>query len=566
MDAIAPRDSRRAPPGWRLLFGIGLVLALAIPLAGLFLYAPRAETAARRKAVADLQLRADLRSTTLHRWVANGAADAALVASYPSVQSLARGRSPEATTRHLIETLRAFTRIEDYDQVVVLRGGQALGGVFSAPLDAACLGDVGGRPADMHRHPDGSVVARFSAPVEGVAGAYVVIEQRADSYLFPLMRRDVLPYPSGEALLLEQRGPAMRYLSPLKFAAVALPGDVPVGDRAAARVPADDSLAAVPDYRAVPVLTAVRHLEDVPWMIVIKGDERELLGAARAEIRTSVVAWSALGAAALFAGATTLLWRRRYVGSLARSQAHLGVVLEHASDPILFTTVDGTILDANPRAHEFYRYPPGALAGARVGTDLEVRTETAQSPGDRSPAPRATNLLYETRHRRRDGTTVPVEVHVSRFDLQGEPRLIAVVRDLTERLATRRREERVNQMLRVRARLNQQLSTGDSPREMLEEACRTAAEGPGVRLAWVGFADPDGSLQVSARAGEASAYLDQVTIRWKDGPTADGPVGRSIRERRTVPGAIEDENFEQAAALRDEIKKMPASVPEPTKV
>jgi len=29
--------------------------------------------------------------------------------------------------------------------------------------------------------------------------------------------------------------------------------------------------------------------------------------------------------------------------------------------------------------------------------------------------------------------------------------------------------------------------------------------------------------------------------------------------------AIEEENFEQAAALRDEIKKMPGSVPEPTK-
>ena len=265
--------------------------------------------------------------------------------------------------------------------------------------------------------------------------------------------------------------------------------------------------------------------------------------APRAEIRVSVLACGAFGAAALLLGATALLWRRRYAGSLARSEAHLGVVLEHASDPILFTTVDGTILDANPRAYEFYRYPPGTLAGRRVATDLEVPDETDERSRDRSPAPRAANLLYETRHRRRDGSIVPVEVHVGRFDLQGEPRLIAVVRDLSDRLATRRREERVNQMLRVRARINQQLSSGDSPSDMFEEACRTATEGPGVRLAWVGFIDPDGSLRVVARAGEASAYMDEVTIRWHGGPLADGPGGRAIRERRTVSGVIEDPMF-----------------------
>ncbi len=276
------------------------------------------------------------------------------------------------------------------------------------------------------------------------------------------------------------------------------------------------------------------------------------LYAPSANIPASVMVWGAPFAIALVAGATALLWRRQYAGSLARSEAHLGVVLEHASDPILFTAVDGTILDANARAYEFYRYPPGTLAGARVGTNLEVPDETGGQLRHRSPAPRAANLLYETRHKRRDGTIVPVEVHVSRFDLQGEPRLIAVVRDLSERLATRRREERVNQMLRVRARINQQLSSGDSPGEMFEEACRTATEGPGVRLAWVGFTDADGSLQVAARAGEASAYMDEIAIRWKDGPLADGPGGRAIRERRTVAGVIEDPMFEpwREAAIR----------------
>ncbi|HEY3369183.1 MAG TPA: EAL domain-containing protein [Symbiobacteriaceae bacterium] len=48
-------------------------------------------------------------------------------------------------------------------------------------------------------------------------------------------------------------------------------------------------------------------------------------------------------------------------------------------------------------------------------------------------------------------------------------------------------------------------------------------------LVWIGFRQPDGSVQPVAKSGTASAYLDGNSIRWDEGPWGQGPVGYAVR-------------------------------------
>jgi PAS domain S-box-containing protein len=50
---------------------------------------------------------------------------------------------------------------------------------------------------------------------------------------------------------------------------------------------------------------------------------------------------------------------------------------------------------------------------------------------------------FESRYERRDGSTLPVEVHLLRLDIDGEQRFLAISRDITERREYQQRFERV---------------------------------------------------------------------------------------------------------------------------
>lgn len=55
----------------------------------------------------------------------------------------------------------------------------------------------------------------------------------------------------------------------------------------------------------------------------------------------------------------------------------------------------------------------------------------------------------------------------------------------------------------------------------------------GVEIAWVGVPLSDGSVRLEYAAGDPT-LVDELEVRWDDGPLASGPSGRAIREREPV--------------------------------
>ena len=103
----------------------------------------------------------------------------------------------------------------------------------------------------------------------------------------------------------------------------------------------------------------------------------------------------------------------------------------YARDIVLFLDREGVIFDANHAALEAYGYTHEELVGMDVHRlrAEETRGSVIGQIEDALTKP----LLFETIHRRRDGTTFPVEVSTRSADLGGEQVLLSIVRDLSER-------------------------------------------------------------------------------------------------------------------------------------
>jgi len=137
---------------------------------------------------------------------------------------------------------------------------------------------------------------------------------------------------------------------------------------------------------------------------------------------------------------------RRTYQALHAAARRYELLAEHSRDVILFLRrEDGRILDANAAAAAVYGWPLEELKSLSV-LDLRAPGTTALAPAQMAQAD-AGGLRFETAHRRKDGTTFPVEVSSQGATIDGVRMLISVVRDVTERTtiaeALRESEERL---------------------------------------------------------------------------------------------------------------------------
>lgn len=105
---------------------------------------------------------------------------------------------------------------------------------------------------------------------------------------------------------------------------------------------------------------------------------------------------------------------------------------ERASDVIMFVRVsDGRIIEANSSAERTYGYPRERLLTLTMA-DLRDPATHSMLARDMAQAVER-GVRFETRHRRSNGETFPVEVSSGLIDNDGEQVLASIVRDVSER-------------------------------------------------------------------------------------------------------------------------------------
>lgn len=126
----------------------------------------------------------------------------------------------------------------------------------------------------------------------------------------------------------------------------------------------------------------------------------------------------------------------------ALDEARLRGLSTRVNEIELLVTVDGAIVEANDRAAEAYGYSREELLGLDIRA-LRAEATRGEVSGQLARAADEHGVRFETEHRRRDGSTFPVEVSSRSFEVDGQRYLHSLIHDLTGQ----RQNERDTRML-----------------------------------------------------------------------------------------------------------------------
>jgi PAS domain S-box-containing protein len=131
--------------------------------------------------------------------------------------------------------------------------------------------------------------------------------------------------------------------------------------------------------------------------------------------------------------------RTRALQESERRLHRFQLLASRSRDAILFLRAgDGHILDANEAAVALYGYSLGELQAMTVA-DLRAAPEERPQVEEFLRRASQDGVLFESVQRRRDGTTVPVEVSAQAAEIDGERTIVSVNRDVSQRKAAEAR-------------------------------------------------------------------------------------------------------------------------------
>lgn len=110
--------------------------------------------------------------------------------------------------------------------------------------------------------------------------------------------------------------------------------------------------------------------------------------------------------------------------------------------------------------------------------------------------------------------------------------ILGIARDITERKAAEAKVQRHMQLYAALSRCNKAIVHCASQEELFLQICRAAVQLGGMKMAWVGFIDPDTHMiRPAACFGEGIEVLQNVEISLDvDSPFGNGPTSVAIRK------------------------------------
>ena len=259
---------------------------------------------------------------------------------------------------------------------------------------------------------------------------------------------------------------------------------------------------------------------------------------------------------------------------LAASEERFRALFEQASDALFLGGPARVVSDANDRACASLGYTRAELLGLPFARfDSFVSPDRLAWVDAELAAGRA--ATFESRHRRKDGTTFPVEVRVGRITLDGRTHHLSVARDVSDRVRAEEALRRSEQRFRATFHSQFQFIGLMSPAGTLLEANRSALVAAGVSEAdvlgkpfwetawWTHDRDQQERLKLAVRraaggeqdrfeashpvAGGGRMWVDfSLTPFWDAGEVVLLiPEGRDITDRKRIEAALveQEERF-----------------------
>ncbi len=144
--------------------------------------------------------------------------------------------------------------------------------------------------------------------------------------------------------------------------------------------------------------------------------------------------------------------RKRAEQTLRQSEQRFRSLVENAVDAIFVHDLEGRLLDCNQCACQTLGYSREELLTMRV-VDLDTRHTAEQSRQMAEQLEHQEAITFESEHRRRDGSMLPVEIRLGLLEDSGQRRVLAIARDISERRQAQQQLERSAEQLRQAQKL-----------------------------------------------------------------------------------------------------------------
>ncbi len=232
-----------------------------------------------------------------------------------------------------------------------------------------------------------------------------------------------------------------------------------------------------------------------------------------------------------------------------RSEQRFRQLFNQASDVAMVHDLDGRLVDVNEQACASLGYTRAELLTMGV-PDFEMMHDPVEAFRCWRELAIGSVEQFEGCHRRKDGSTFPVEIHVSVLDTTEGRYLLALVRDITAR-------KHAEELLRVRAReqeavarLGTRALSGGGVDELLREAVTLIGEALGIERCRVHEHLPErGLFVVRASLDPAGADIGEVVT---DDDTSS-PSGYVLHTGQAV--IIDDVETERRFKIPDSLRK-----------
>ncbi|BDQ02486.1 ATP-binding protein [Ignavibacterium sp.] len=187
------------------------------------------------------------------------------------------------------------------------------------------------------------------------------------------------------------------------------------------------------------MFVSVRSIPGTDWFLAAKVDEGTVVSSAK-NIATAIIIVVIL-LIILAAALTYAVWKRSTLDYIQRTlklrkekdelSERYTSLTKYANDVIITINKDGKILEANRKAFEIYGYNHAELIGKNFielsnNREFDLKKIEEARINDEG-------ILFESTHRKKDGSNIPVEISAKHINQDGEKIIIAIIRDFTER-------------------------------------------------------------------------------------------------------------------------------------
>ncbi len=302
--------------------------------------------------------------------------------------------------------------------------------------------------SDFYRSArNGKIYLDFLTPVAYGSRILAVLLLRVDpdTYLYPLIQSWPVVSGSGESLLVRKDDGYVVFLNDLKFMKnAALNFKISIKDRSLPAARAVQGLTGPfegRDYRNVRVHSYLAGIPGTSWYLITKVDSDEILSGLYYRIIVIIImellSIMLVGAVLIymFNSRQKKIYQDLYRSEFERKAlaGHIEHITRYANDIIILADENFRIMEANEKALSTYNYSRDEMLAMRI-PDLRAPDTRLAYRDDVRNVIEKDGSIYETTHRRRDGTVFPVEVSERLIEIEGLKYHHQIIRDITERV------------------------------------------------------------------------------------------------------------------------------------